>query len=80
MVVKLFEFQSAVRGTTITRNTGHLVKAKFWIVCTRRIIPIIFAIKTCEKPTGRTVGHLPMEISRSIKYLLQHGAIVEAKR
>ena len=80
MAVKLFEFQSAVRG--------YHYYMKYWSPSKRQVLYCMheadnpynfFAIKTCVKPTGRTVGHLPMEISRSIKYLLQHGAIVEAK-
>ena len=36
-----------------------------------------FAIKTC-KVDGRIVGHLPMEISRPTKYLLDRGARITA--
>ena len=80
MAVKLFEFQSAVRG--------YHYYMKYWSPSKSQVLDCMheednpydfFAIKTCEKPTGRTVGHLPMEISRSIKYLLQRGAIVEPK-
>ena len=38
----------------------------------------IFAIKTCQE-NGRIVGHLPMEISRITKYLLDRGARIDAK-
>ena len=38
-----------------------------------------FAIKTCIKNTGVTVGHLPMEISRATKFLLDSGATVFIK-
>ena len=34
----------------------------------------MFAIKTCQG--NRTVGHLPMEISRATKFLLDRNAIV----
>ena len=80
MAVKLFEFQSAVRG--------YHYYMKYWSLSKSQVLDYMheednpydfFAIKSCEKPTGWTVGHLPMEISRSIKYLLQRGAIVEAK-
>ena len=80
MAVKLFEFQSAVRG--------YHYYMKYWSPSKSQVLdcmheednPYDFsAIKTCGKPTGRTVGHLPMEISQSIKYFLQRGAIVEAK-
>ena len=36
-----------------------------------------FAIKTCQKD-GKIVGHLPMEISRPTKYLLERGARITA--
>ena len=36
-----------------------------------------FAIKTCQKD-GKIVGHLPMEISRPTKYLLDRGARIIA--
>lgn len=38
----------------------------------------IFAIKTCQE-NGRIVGHLPMEISRITKYLIDRGARIDAK-
>ena len=38
----------------------------------------IFAIKTC-KVSGEIVGHLPREISRATKYLLDRGAKVSAE-
>ena len=37
----------------------------------------MFAIKTC-KSNGQIVGHLPREISRLIKFLLDRGAVVQA--
>ena len=43
---------------------------------------LIFAVdtsKTMEKPTGRIVGHLPFEVARCVKFLLQRGAIIDAK-
>jgi len=36
-----------------------------------------FAIKTCQKD-GTIVGHLPMEISRSTKFILDRGARITA--
>ena len=38
-----------------------------------------FAIKVCEKDKNEIVGHLPMEISRVTKFLLDRGANVSAK-
>ena len=37
----------------------------------------MFAIKTC-KSIGQIVGHLPREISRVTKFLLDEGAVVQA--
>ena len=80
MAVKLFEFQSAVRGYHYYMKYWSPSKSQVLDCMHQEDNPYDFlAIKTCEKLTGRTVGHLPIEISRSIKYLLQRGAIVEAK-
>ena len=38
-----------------------------------------FAIKVCEKDKNEILGHLPMEISRVTKFLLDRGANVSAK-
>ena len=38
-----------------------------------------FAIKVCKKDKNEIVGHLPMEISRVTKFLLDRGANVSAK-
>ena len=39
----------------------------------------MLAIKTCRTEDGLSVGHLPREISRPTKYLLDRGATTEAK-
>ena len=39
----------------------------------------IFAIKTCSNQDPRAEGHLPQEISRITKYLLERGAEIEAQ-
>ena len=38
-----------------------------------------FAIKVCEKDKNEILGHLPMEISRVTKFLLDRGANASAK-
>ena len=38
----------------------------------------VFAIKTCEAKSFKTVGHLPKEISEATKVLLDRGAVVSA--
>ena len=37
-----------------------------------------FAIKTCQN-SGKIVGHLPMELSRISKFILDRGAKIEVK-
>ena len=38
----------------------------------------VFAIKTCEAKSFKTVGHLPKEISKATKLMLDRGAVVSA--
>ena len=38
-----------------------------------------FAIKTCQLDSGKIVGHLPMELSRISKFILDRGAKIEVK-
>ena len=38
-----------------------------------------FAIKTCRLDSGRIVGHLPMELSRISKFIIDRGAKIEVK-
>ena len=38
-----------------------------------------FAIKTCQLDSGKTVGHLPMELSRISKFILDRGAKITVK-
>ena len=39
----------------------------------------MFAIQVCELKTNKRVGHLPMEISRILKFLMDRGAIFQAR-
>ena len=79
MAAELFKFESAIRGY-------HFYK-KYWVPVENQKLDCahevgnpydFFAIKTCESGSGRTVGHLPMEISRPIKFLLQRGAVIKS--
>ena len=38
-----------------------------------------FAIKTCKRNSEIAVGHLPMELSKLSKFLIDRGALVEAE-
>ena len=75
-----FEFQSAVRGYHYYR--------KYWSPKEHETLNCyhepgnpfdIFAIKTCSHGSLQPVGHLPREISRLTKFILDRGAEVEAK-
>ena len=39
----------------------------------------IFAIKVCKIPSNEIVGHMPMELSRVTKFLIERGANVSLK-
>ena len=78
---KTFQFTAAIRGYHVFRKIwqpereeelkcGHEVGNEY----------DIFSIKTCQGSlSGKTVGHLPREISRATKFLLDRGATVDAK-
>ena len=74
-----FEFTAAIRG--------YHVYQKIWqpelnetLVCIyeRRNEFDAFSVKTVRAVDNATVGHLPTEISRPAKYLLDRGATVKA--
>ena len=78
--IKTFQFSAAVRGFHYYRS--------FWSPQPEQILKCfheignafdIFAIKVCETSKDETVGHLPMEISRITKFLIDRGADVTAK-
>ena len=75
-----FELESAVRGYHYYR--------KYWSPKEHETLNCyhepgnpfdIFAIKTCSHGSLQPVGHLPREISRLTKFILDRGAEVEAK-
>ena len=77
---KCFEFSAAVRGFHYYRS--------FWIPEPEQSLNCFheegnifdrYAIKTCEVKENKIVGHLPLEISRITKFLLDRGAVVSAK-
>ena len=80
MFDKMFEFNAAVRGY-------HYYK-RFWQPVADETLQCdheennpydFFAIKLCSaRENGSIVGHLPMEISRATKFLLDRGATVTA--
>ena len=79
MVFKLFEYHSAVRGYHCK---------KYWQPTEDQTLDFMhgkdnpfdfFAFEVMEQNSGRTVGHLPMKISRATKFLLDGGARIIAK-
>ena len=79
MFVELFQFQCAVRGF-------HYYK-RSWQPRVEEVLGCAhepnnpydyFAIKTYKQENEAIVGHLPMEISRPTKFLLQRGTLIEA--
>ena len=80
MSEKIFEFPSAIRGFHYYRKYWQ-PKLEDELYCRHEEDnPFdFFAIKICMKNTGVTVGHLPMEISRPTKFLLERGATAFVK-
>ena len=78
--VKYFQFSAAVRGFHYYRKSW-LSEPKQTLNCFHEEGNTFdrFAIKVCEKEKNEIVGHLPMEISRVPKFLLDAGANVSAK-
>ena len=75
-----FEFESVVRGYHYYR--------KYWSPKEHEILNCyhepgnpfdFFAIKTCSQGNQQSVGHLPREISRLTKFILDRGTEVKAK-
>ena len=80
MCVKYFQFSPVVRGFHYYRKSW-LPEPEQTLNCFRKEGNTFdrFAIKVCEKDKNEIVGHLPMEISRVTKFLLDRGANVSAK-
>ena len=78
--VKYFQFSAAVRGFHYYRKSW-LPEPEQTLNCFHEEGNTFdrFAIKVCEKDKNEIVGHLPMEISRVTKFLLDKGANVSAK-
>ena len=78
--VKYFQFSAAVRGFHYYRKSW-LPEPEQTLNCFHEEGNTFdrFAIKVCEKDKNEIAGHLPMEISRVTKFLLDRGANVAAK-
>ena len=77
--VKYFQFSAAVRGSTNIEVLTSRTRTNLNCFHEEGNTFDRFAIKVCEKDKNEIVGHLPMEISRVTKFLLDRGANVSAK-
>ena len=74
-----FEFESAVRGYHYYRRFWTPSENETLKCFHERRNPFdVFAIKTCSNGNSQAVRHLPREISRLTKFILDRGAEVEA--
>ena len=75
--IKEVSFSCAVRGYHYYRNFWHPTSGQK-LNCQHEEGNVfdMFAIKTCTVTSRLTVGHLPIEVSRKIKFLLDRGAKV----
>ena len=77
---KTLDFSAAVRGFHVYRDVWKpLENEEPECLFERHNLFYMFAIKTCRLEGGEIVGHLPREISRPIKFLLDRGAKVTAQ-
>lgn len=77
MVQEVFKFPSAVRGFHYYRKYWQpTLEDELFAKHEEDNAFDFFAIKICLKNTGTTVGHLPMEISRPTKFLLDRAATI----
>ena len=76
---KVFVFSSAVRGFHVYRDIWNPTEnEELECLYERNNMFDPFAIKTCRQLDGILVGHLPREISRPTKFLLDRGATIQA--
>ena len=75
-----FQFSCAIRGFHVYRKFWSPVRGQV-LDCHHEQDNVFdpYAIKVCDKESKEIVGHLPMEISRITKYILDRGAIVTAE-
>ena len=83
MAFETVRFIAATRGFHVYRKVWQPLENES-LDCLREPDNIydMFTIKTCQKYSngerGRIVGHLPIEVSRLTKFLLDRGAAVSA--
>ena len=73
-------FNAAVRGYHVYRSCWTPQENELLNCFHERNNPFdMFAIQVCQLETNKRVGHLPMEISRISKFLMDRGAIFQAR-
>jgi len=74
---EIFEFTGAVRGFHVYRKVWKPTEGQR-LACFYESGNVFdpFAVKVCEENCDKTIGHLPREISRITKFILDRGAIV----
>ena len=87
--VEFVKMKEVVKWVTAIR--GFHMYQKYWTPRENQVLSCVheldnpfdlFAIKTCLGEVGtdwQTVGHLPLELSRITKFLLDQGAVVTAE-
>ena len=76
---EVFEFLCAVRGFHVYRRFWTPEKSQL-LNCFHESGNVFdpFAIKICESNSEKPVEHLPQEISRVTKFIIERGATVDA--
>ena len=76
----LEDIPCAIRGFHIYRRNWNPVLGETLHCIHDKGNPFdVFAIKTCSPQNGQTLGHLPREISRATKFLIDRGAEVNVQ-
>ena len=77
---KVVSFKLAVRGFHVYRNCWNPQRNEVLNCFHESNNPFdMFAIQVCKIQTNKMVGHLPMEISRITEFLIDRGAVFQAK-
>ena len=77
---KTLVFSAAVRGFNVYQDVWKLLENEgLECLFERHNLFNMFAIKACCLEGGQIIGHLPREISRPTKFLLDRGAKVTAQ-
>ena len=80
MMQKSIVFSAAVRGFHVYKMSWKPEEGEILECLHQENNPYyVFSIKVCKSNNAQSVvGHLPMEISRITKFMLQRGARVQA--